>query len=275
MTKKRVFFCFLCFFKKILAPFIEKTGFAKCTKSSRCLHFERFKAIESSIYSVLMPILYWVFRFWKNCVFYLDRYAYCIFIVIFHKKHEKTRFFLQFSHFRGMLIEKVKVIMQGKAKLPSDLDRIEHTWNSCGVGLCLLELFTAPFSTTVLQPLEQSLFVFHPVVVLVREMPSVLSKKRKLRRGPRRGLLQIGMGLLEWLENQPFRLWTDLCFASGACFRDWWRPLSEAEEVLYSRRVVAEHFLVFKSKAGRDEKTARAEAIQLAAFFGELLAAQF
>ena len=141
MTKKR-FFCFLCFFKKILAPFIEKTGFAKCTKSSRCLHFERFKAIESSIYSVLMPILYWVFRFWENCVLYPDRYAYCIFIVIFHKKHEKTRFFLQFSHFRGMLIEKVKVIMQGKAKLPSDLDRIEHTWNSCGVGLCLLELFS-------------------------------------------------------------------------------------------------------------------------------------
>ena len=139
MTKKRFFFCFLCFFKKILAPFIEKTGFAKCTKSSRCLHFERFKAIESSIYSVLMAILYWVFRFWKNCVFYLDRYAYCIFIVIFHKKHEKTRFFLQFSHFRGMLIEKVKVIMQGKAKLPSDLDRIEHTWNSCGVGLNTLE----------------------------------------------------------------------------------------------------------------------------------------
>ena len=91
--KKTCFFCFLCFFKKILAPFIEKTGFAKCTKSSRCLHFERFKATESSIYSVLMAILYWVFRFWKNCVFYLDRYAYCIFIVIFHKKHEKTRFF--------------------------------------------------------------------------------------------------------------------------------------------------------------------------------------
>ncbi len=91
--QKNVFFCIFCFFKKILAPFIEKTGFAKCTKSSRCLHFERFKAIESSIYSVLMPILYWVFRFWENCVFYPDRYAYCIFIVIFHKKHEKTRFF--------------------------------------------------------------------------------------------------------------------------------------------------------------------------------------
>ena len=102
---KRVFLCLLCFFKKIWAPFIEKTGFAKCTKSSRCLHFGCFKAIKSSIYSVLMVILYWDFIFWQSCDFYPDRYAYCIFISIFHKEHDKTRFFFNLTRFFSKFLQ--------------------------------------------------------------------------------------------------------------------------------------------------------------------------
>ena len=99
VTRKTDFLCFPYFFKKIRAPFIDKTCFAKYTKSSRCLHFGCFKAIESSIYSVLMAILYWDFIIWTKLYFYPDRYAYCIFIYIFHKNHENPRFFFNLNTF--------------------------------------------------------------------------------------------------------------------------------------------------------------------------------
>ena len=112
VTRKTDFVCFPCFFKKIRAPFIDKTCFAMYTKSSRCLHFGRFKAIKSSIYSVLMGILQCDFGFWQSCVFYPGRYAYCIFISIFHKKKTKkhvfssilTRFFSKFLQFPWNLV---------------------------------------------------------------------------------------------------------------------------------------------------------------------------
>ena len=61
---------FLCFCpRKYELPSIEKTVFAKCTKSSRCLHFGRFKAINSSIYSVLAASVYWEIIFCTKLCF--------------------------------------------------------------------------------------------------------------------------------------------------------------------------------------------------------------
>ena len=61
------FFCVFVFIsKKIWAPLTEKTVFAKCTKSSRCLHFGRFKAINSETYKFSESALLGLIR---NCGF--------------------------------------------------------------------------------------------------------------------------------------------------------------------------------------------------------------
>ena len=62
VTRNMIFLCFCVFSKKRWAPLTEKNVFAKCTKSFRCLHFGRFKAINSETYKFSESALFGLIR---------------------------------------------------------------------------------------------------------------------------------------------------------------------------------------------------------------------